>query len=89
LFRIYTLCLLGGMKYHLAAIPEDFKVGTDAMGFDPAEMRRLYEAGYTAATGGQAWRDTPPGAEPHEQAQPRTGNQFLAPGAATQTDRPR
>jgi hypothetical protein len=82
LFRIYTLCLLGGMNYHLAAIPEDFKTGADAMEFDPAEMRRLYEAGYAAATGGRAWRDTPPGAEPHEQPQPRTGNQFLAPGAA-------
>ena len=83
LFRIYTLCLLSGMKYNLAAIPEDFQVGGDAMGFDPAEMRRLHAAGYAAATGGRAWRDTPPGAEPHEQTQPRTGTQFLAPGAAT------
>jgi hypothetical protein len=82
LFRIYTLCLLGGMNYHLAAIPEDYRVGTDAMTFDPVEMRRLYDAGYAAATGGTAWRDTPPGAEPHEQTRPRTGTQFLAPGAA-------
>jgi len=82
LFRIYTLCLLGGMDYHLAAIPEDFRVGADAMAFDPDEMRRLYDAGYAAATGGRAWRDTPPGAEPHEQTCPRTGTQFFAPGAA-------
>jgi hypothetical protein len=89
LFRIYTLCLLSGMKYHMAAIPEDFKTGGDAMGFDTAEMRRLYEAGYAAATGGQVWRDTPPGAEPQEQPQPRTGTQFLAPGATPLPDRPR
>ena len=89
LFRIYTLSLLGGMKYHLAAIPEDFKVGADAMGFDTAEMNRLYAAGYAAATGGRAWRDTPPGAEPHEQTQPRSGTQFLAPGAATPPIPPR
>jgi hypothetical protein len=82
LHRIYTLCLLGGMGYHLAAIPEDLPVSADAMGFDPAEMRRLYEAGYAAAAGGRAWRDTPPGAEPHEQTRPRTGTQFLAPAAA-------
>jgi hypothetical protein len=81
LFRIYTLCLLGGMKYNLASIPEDFKTGADAMGFDPAEMKRLYDTGYAAASGGRAWRDTPPGGEPHEQTQPRSGNQFLAPGA--------
>lgn len=70
LFRIYALCLLGGMNYHLASVPEDFKVGTDAMAFDRDEMRRLYEAGYAAATGNRAWRDTPPGAEPHEQTPP-------------------
>lgn len=81
LFRIYALCLVGGMKYHLAAIPEDFKVGADSMDFDPEHMRRLYDAGYAAATGGYAWRDTPPGAEPHEQTRPRTGTQFYAPGA--------
>jgi hypothetical protein len=82
LYRIYTLCQLGRMKYHLASIPEDVKIGTDAMGFDPDEMRRLYAAGYAAAAGGRAWRDTPPGAEPHEQTRPRDGNQFFAPGAA-------
>jgi Patatin-like phospholipase len=82
LFRIYTLCLLGGMRYHLASIPEDMRVGTDAMSFDRDEMKRLYDAGYAAATGGQAWRDTPPGAEPQEQTPARTGTQFLAPGAA-------
>jgi hypothetical protein len=81
LFRIYALCALAGMNYHLAAIPEDYRVGADAMSFDRDEMRRLYDAGYAAATGGQAWRATPPGAEPHEQPQPRTGTQFFAPGA--------
>ena len=81
LFHINSLCQLTGMRFHLASIPEDLKVGSDAMSFDPAELRRLYDAGYAASTGGMAWRDTPPGAEPHEQTQPRTGNQFLAPGA--------
>lgn len=82
LYRIYTLCLLGGMKYHLAAIPENIAITSEAMDFNPAEMRRLYSAGYEAAIGGRAWRDTPPGSEPQEQTRPRTGTQFLAPGAA-------
>jgi hypothetical protein len=81
LFRIYALCLLGGMSFHLAALPEDFKIDGDAMTFDPQEMRRLYDAGYALATGGQAWRATPPGAEPQEQTRPRSGNEFYAPGA--------
>jgi hypothetical protein len=81
LFRIYTLCLLGGMNYHLASVPENLTVSADSMAFDPEVMRRLYSAGYEAASSGRAWRDTPPGAEPHEQTRPRTGTQFLAPGA--------
>jgi hypothetical protein len=81
LFRIYALCLLGGMNYHLAAIPEDVKISGNVLGFDPEEMRQLYDAGYAAASNGRAWRDTPPGAEPHEQTRPRTGTQFIAPGA--------
>jgi len=81
LSRIHTLCLLSGMRFHMASIPEDMRIGSDIMSFDRDELRRLYDAGYAAATGGRAWRDTPPGGEPYEQIQPRTGNQFLAPNA--------
>lgn len=81
LYRIYSLCLLGGMGYHLAAIPENYSLGADAMDFDPPTMRKLYDTGYAAAAAGRAWRDTPPGAEPQEQPRPRTGTQFYAPGA--------
>jgi hypothetical protein len=80
--RIYTLAVLGGMEYCLAAIPEDFRTGADSMSFDREEMKRLYAAGYAAAVAGRAWRDTPPGAEPQEQTLPRTGTQFLAPGTS-------
>jgi hypothetical protein len=81
LSHIYSICQLSGMNFHLAAIPEDLPVGSDAMSFQPDEMRRLYEAGYKDLTSGTAWRNSPPGAEPYEQNKPRTGNQFLAPGA--------
>jgi hypothetical protein len=81
LSRIHTLCLLSGMRFHMASIPEDMRIGSDIMSVDRDERRRLYDAGYAAAMGGRAWRDTPPGGEPYEQIQPRTGNQFLAPSA--------
>jgi len=80
LFRIYSLSLLSGMKFNLSAVPEDFEAEGSTMNFDPETMKKLYEMGYAAATGRQAWRDTPPGAEPHEQTKPRGGTQFLAPG---------
>ena len=53
LSRIYTLCVLGGMNFHLASIPEDFKIGSDAMSFKREDLQRLYSAGYAAATGGR------------------------------------
>ncbi|HEV3387317.1 MAG TPA: patatin-like phospholipase family protein [Gemmata sp.] len=81
LSRINTICQLSGMNFHLTSIPEDMQVSSDILSFDKDELKRLYDAGYTASTGGRAWRDTPPGGEPYEQNQPRTGNQFLAPGA--------
>lgn len=81
LFRIYALCQLAGVNFRLAALPEDFRTSADGMTFDRDELRRLYDVGYAAAAGGRAWRDTPPGAEPQEQTQPRTGTQFVAPGA--------
>jgi hypothetical protein len=79
--RINTICQLSGMRFHMSSIPEDMQLNSDAMSFNRDEMRRLFEAGYAATTGGQAWRNTPPESEPYEHNQPRTGNQFLAPGA--------
>jgi hypothetical protein len=79
--RINTLCQLSGMRFHLTSIPEDMRVGNDVMSFNKDELRRLYDAGYAAVTGGRAWRDSPPGEEPYERNQPRTSNQFLAPGS--------
>ena len=79
LFRIYALCTVSGMRFHLAAVPQELSVGTDAMTFDRADMMKLYSAGFDAAVTKTVWRDTPPGAEPQEQTAPRTGTQFLAP----------
>jgi predicted acylesterase/phospholipase RssA len=81
LFRISSLCAYARMNFRLASLPQDFPVGADAMSFDAEELRRLYEAGYAAASGGKAWRDTPPGARPEEENRPRNGATFSAPGA--------
>lgn len=82
LSRIYALCQASGMGFHLTSIPEDLPVEGDIMSFNPVELRRLYDSGHAAITSNRAWRDTPPGGEPQEQIQPRSGNQFLAPGVS-------
>jgi hypothetical protein len=86
LSRINTLCQLSGMRFHLTSIPEEMQVQSDILSFDKDELKRLYEAGYTASTAGRVWRDTPPGSEPYEHIQPRTGNQFVAPAAANPSE---
>jgi hypothetical protein len=79
LVRIWTLCMLTGMRFHLTAIPQDYAGAGDSLTFDPAVMRALYEEGYRRVACRCAWRDTPPGMEPAEQEVPRTGTEFLAP----------
>ncbi len=77
LVRIYTLSLLTGMGFHVAAIPQDFPMQGDSMSFERREMGRLYKEGYRLAYSGEAWRDVPPVVEPSEQSVPRAGTDFL------------
>ena len=77
LVRTYTLSLLTGMSFHVAAIPQDFPTNKSSMAFDQEEMRRLYAQGYQLAAAEQMWRDTPPVVAPSEQSVPRAGTQFV------------
>lgn len=79
--RIWTLSLLTGMRFHLAAIPQEYPISSDSLTFDQEKMKQLYELGYRLASSGRAWRKTPPGIEPTEQVVPRTGTEFLGPAA--------
>ncbi len=79
LYRIYTLCVLGGMDFRMTAVPQEYPAPEDAMGFDRAEMRKLYRLGFENANRPGPWRDTPPGTRPGEDTRPRTGPDFFAP----------
>ena len=46
LIRLYTLALVGGMHYHLAALGQDVPVGEDSLKFKPSEMTDLFNAGF-------------------------------------------
>jgi predicted patatin/cPLA2 family phospholipase len=79
LFRIYTLSLLSGMRFHLASLPDDFPPSGPGMLFDPVQMRRLYDVGYQMGISGRAWRDDTPVDDTAEQSPPRRGNEFASP----------
>jgi hypothetical protein len=73
LFRVYAQALENGMNYRLAAIPEGVSGPASSTSFDRAGMARLYAAGWRQARAGTAWRDTPPGTRPGEEAPVRGG----------------
>ena len=60
LYRIYTVSQRDGFDYNLASIPADFEFEGDG-GFEPVQMKRLYEVGYDEAINGYKWGKTPPG----------------------------
>jgi hypothetical protein len=76
--RLYTLSHLTGMRFHLLALAADVPVSASSLEFEPAEMRRLFDAGYCDGLR-QSWRTTPPESAPQEQVIPRKGTDFYTP----------
>ena len=62
LLRLYLGSVRDGLKFHLASIPEDFKVESNEP-FDRNYMVKLYERGRTMALGGYPWVTDPYGLE--------------------------
>jgi predicted acylesterase/phospholipase RssA len=63
LYRIYLAAQRDGMEYHLAFIPEDFKMEPKEE-FDPEYMSRLFDLGFRMAQGDYPWEKAPMGFEP-------------------------
>lgn len=78
LFRLYTLALITGLNYHLAAVPQDFPMDLDALNFDPNQMRRLYEEGYRQGLSGKEWHTRLDNIGLDEDIMPRSGTRFQA-----------
>ena len=51
LTRLFTLCLLTGMNYHMAAIPADFPAPKSSTEFDRAEMTKMFDEGVRQVRG--------------------------------------
>jgi len=84
LFKLYTGTALNGMRFHLAAVPQEYEDAPAITDFDPAEMTRLFEEGRRRIRTGDAWRDTPPGFAPGERVGARAGTDLIRrPAAAT------
>lgn len=78
-WRLFTLCRVSGMGFHLAVVPEDVPSSPSSMEFDPDLQRALYTVAYDQVMQGATWRCTPPGYEPGEEDHPRTGFRLAVP----------
>jgi len=76
-WRLFSLCAVSGMQFHLVAVPPDTPVHPRSVTFEPDTMRRLFALGYDFGLSGAAWRTTPPGSEPGEEELPRAGRAFV------------
>jgi predicted acylesterase/phospholipase RssA len=77
LARLYTLALITGVKYNLAAVPQDFTLNLDIRHFDQNEMRRLYEEGYRQGKSGTDWHTRLDNTGLGEEIAPRCGTRFV------------
>jgi hypothetical protein len=73
LTRLWTLCQLSGMNYHMAAIPDEYPAPKSSTEFNRAELQGMFDEGVRQMTAGTAWRSTPPGVAPGEAPLVRSG----------------
>jgi Patatin-like phospholipase len=76
LMKLYSLCLITGMQFNLAAIPPETALDVDSTRIQANVMKPLFELGHRTAIAGIPWRPTPPGALPGEETEPRSGTVF-------------
>jgi predicted acylesterase/phospholipase RssA len=73
LTRLWTVCQLAGMNYHMAAIPDAYPAPKSSTEFKRAELLGMFDEGVRQVTAGTAWRSTPPGVAPGEAPLVRSG----------------
>jgi hypothetical protein len=84
LHRIYLTCLMTGVEFFSTEVPRDLDITSSSLNLSKEEQRLLFETGRRfgprAMTGGEGWRDTPPGSNPRLQGLPRAGTHFASGG---------
>lgn len=84
LHRIYLACLLTGVEFHSTEVPRDLDISSNALDLTKEEQHLLFRTGRRfgerATSGGEGWRDVPPGANPSLQGLPRAGTHFASGG---------
>ena len=84
LHRIFLTCLVTGVEFHSTEVPRNLPVTSSTLDLSKEEQQLLFETGRgfgpRAMTGGEGWRDVPPGGDPAKQGLPRAGTHFASGG---------
>jgi len=76
LMQVVLLARYAGADVHLAAVRQDFPVGSSSMSFDTQTMRALFDEGSRGAANGTAWQAELPSVQTLRLRVPRTGTSF-------------
>ncbi len=61
IFRHFVSATNDDVDFHLTSIPDSIAIAQDALDFNPARMRKLYEAGFAIGLAGpEKWQRKPP-----------------------------
>jgi Patatin-like phospholipase len=72
--RLYSLCAVSGMRFHLLAMPQELPRKPVALReLFPTDAPELFAQGYEMGVSGPRWRLTPPGVEFGEESIPQSG----------------
>jgi len=58
--RLYTVCLLAGMDYYIAAIPPEYEASTSSNDYNPPVLTSLFEEGRRLVASPTPWAHPPP-----------------------------
>jgi predicted patatin/cPLA2 family phospholipase len=64
--RLWTVCTLTGMRFHMAAIRPEFPAPKSSTDFKPDALTAMFNEGVQQVMTGTAWRSTPPSVESGE-----------------------
>ena len=77
--NLYGLARSAGLRYHLTALPQDFRTVDSSAWFDPDEMTKLFAEGLRQGTSGPAWWTAPPALSPADADYIRSGLKLRTP----------
>ena len=58
IYRLYDSCVKKGVKFRMAAVPEDVNHVDEPTVFDPEKMTKLFNVGYQSGLHGILWQET-------------------------------